>query len=177
LDRRQATQADADRRSGFEMPSVTCIPDAGARVSMSNTHAWVSKPVAVARSFEVSCSVFTPPRARRTRRSLTHTRVASSSSLRGDDLDTVDTTEQVPGVGGGAPHCPFRPLLALWLLANCSWQLVARLRRRIQHDTHPPVGLVRVGAPARSPLGPRLGGAETARRASRRGGYSRPFGR
>ena len=29
----------------------------------------------------------------------------SSSSLRGDDLHTVDTTEQVPGVGGGAPRC------------------------------------------------------------------------
>ena len=29
----------------------------------------------------------------------------SSSSLRGDDLHTVDTTEHIPGVGGGAPRC------------------------------------------------------------------------
>jgi len=45
--------------------------------------------------------------ARRTRRSInTHSGSSlSSSSLRGDDLHTVDTTEQVPGVGGGATRC------------------------------------------------------------------------
>ena len=45
--------------------------------------------------------------ARRTRRShKAHSGSSlSSSSLRGDDLHTVDTTEQVPGVGGGAPRC------------------------------------------------------------------------
>jgi hypothetical protein len=39
----------------------------------------------------------------RTRRSInTHSGSSlSSSSLRGDDLHTVDTTEQVPGLGGG----------------------------------------------------------------------------
>jgi hypothetical protein len=72
----------------------------------------------------------TPRSARRTRRSHnTHSGSSlSSSSLRGDDLHTVDTTEQVPGVGGGAkrcyPHTPFARFR----------QLVARLRRRIRHD-------------------------------------------
>ena len=43
----------------------------------------------------------------------------------------VDTTDQVPGVGGGAPRCyPQGPAIA-----PASRQLVARLRRRIQRDT------------------------------------------
>jgi hypothetical protein len=77
---------------------------------------------------------FTPRSARRTRRSHnTHSGSSlSSSSLRGGDLHTVDTTEQVPGVGGGAkrcyPHTPFARFR----------QLVARLRRRIQHDLPDP---------------------------------------
>ena len=64
-----------------------------------------------------------------------------SSSLRGDDLHTVDTTDQVPGVGGGrAPRCypqtlsPARSRQARHKGGRAR-QLVARLRRRIQHDT------------------------------------------
>jgi len=60
----------------------------------------------------------TPRIARCTRRSHnTHSGSSlSSSSLRGDDLHTVDTTEQVPGLGGGAtrallPTDPNRPAL------------------------------------------------------------------
>ena len=62
----------------------------------------------------------TPRSARRTGHSHnTHSGSSlSSSSLRGDDLHTVDTTEQVPGAGGGAKRCyPQTPLPALlaWL--------------------------------------------------------------
>ena len=58
-------------------------------------------------------------------------------------------------MGGGA-----HALLPTYPLAH-SWQLVARLRRRIRHDTHPLVGLVR---DPRTHTGGRVGAAWWVRR-------------
>ena len=151
-----------------------------------STRAVPAAPLSVTRDTRregTRAPLLTPRSARRTRRSHnTHSGSSlSSSSLRGDDLHTVDTTEQVPGVGGGAkrcyPHTPFARFR----------QLVARLRRRIQHDPPDPrsasyethsrtrVGgwVLRSGCAdpvhARSPRR----GPEPAQR----GGLRRPFGR
>ena len=101
----------------------------------------------------------------------------------------TSTTEKVPGVGGGAPRCyPQTPIAR-------SRQLVARLRRRIQHDPHIPrfaVGLergdplthtglggrvLRSGCADPAPARSRLGGPETARRGGYRPRARPPFGR
>ena len=88
-----------------------------------STRAVPAAPLSVTRDTRregTRAPLLTPRSARRTRRSHnTHSGSSlSSSSLRGDDLHTVDTTEQVPGVGGGAKRCyPHTPLPALlaWL--------------------------------------------------------------
>ena len=88
-----------------------------------STRAVLAAPLSVTRDTRregTRAPLLTPRSARRTRRSHnTHSGSSlSSSSLRGDDLHTVDTTEQVPGVGGGAKRCyPQTPLPALlaWL--------------------------------------------------------------
>ena len=87
-----------------------CSPPLPPGPDPPSTRAVLAAPLGVTRDTRkgrTRAPLLTPRSARRTGHSHnTHSGSSlSSSSLRGDDLHTVDTTDQVPGVGGGAPRC------------------------------------------------------------------------